>query len=65
MVLFLMRGHHVPGTTFSLGSLTLPSIIGMSFALSGLLGVTGELTIDREDGPACSRRSRSASRWAR
>jgi ABC-2 type transport system permease protein len=50
MVLFLMRGHHVPGTTFSLGSLTLPSIIGMSFAFGGMLGVTGELTIDREDG---------------
>ena len=28
LVLFLMRGHHVPGTTFSLGSLTLPSIMG-------------------------------------
>ncbi|MGD0705594.1 MAG: hypothetical protein ABSA02_37635 [Trebonia sp.] len=33
-VLFLMRGHHVPGTTFSLGSLTPPSVIGMNFAVS-------------------------------
>ena len=50
LVLFLMRGHHVPGTTFSLGSLTLPSIIGMSFAFGGLIGVTALLMTDREDG---------------
>jgi ABC-2 type transport system permease protein len=49
-VLFLMRGHHVPGTTFSLGSLTLPSVIGMSFAFGGMLGVTALLSVDREDG---------------
>jgi ABC-2 type transport system permease protein len=50
VVLFLMRGHHVPGTTFSLGSLTLPSVIGMGFAFGGLLGVVGLLAVDREDG---------------
>jgi ABC-2 type transport system permease protein len=50
LVLFLMRGHHVPGTTFSLGSLTLPGFIGMSFAMGGMLGVTGLLSTDREDG---------------
>jgi ABC-2 type transport system permease protein len=50
LTLFLMRGHHVPGTTFSLGSLTLPGFIGMSFAMGGMLGVTGLLTVDREDG---------------
>lgn len=50
LVLFLMRGNHVPGTTFSLGSLTLPSVIGMGFAFGGMLGVTGLLTVDREDG---------------
>jgi ABC-2 type transport system permease protein len=50
VVLFLMRGHRVPGTTFSLGSLTLPSGIGMGFVLGGTLGVTGLLTVDREDG---------------
>ena len=49
-VLFLMRGHRVPGTAFSLGSLTLPSVIGMGFALSGMIGVTALLTTDREDG---------------
>lgn len=50
VTLFLMRGHHVPGTTFSLGSLTLPGFIGMSFAMGGMLGVTGLITVDREDG---------------
>jgi ABC-2 type transport system permease protein len=50
MVLFLMRGHHVPGTTFSLGSLTLPSVIGVSFAFGGVLGVSALISIDREDG---------------
>jgi len=40
----------VPGTAFSLGSLTLPSVIGMGFALSGMIGVTALLTTDREDG---------------
>ena len=50
VVLFLMRGHHVPGTTFSLGSLTLPSGIGMGFVFGGALGVTALLTTDREDG---------------
>jgi ABC-2 type transport system permease protein len=50
VVLFLMRGHHVPGTTFSLGSLTLPSVIGMGFAMGGMLGVTGLIAVDREDG---------------
>jgi ABC-2 type transport system permease protein len=50
LVLFLLRGHHVPGTTFDLGSLTLPSLVGMNLAFSGVLGVTGVLSIDREDG---------------
>jgi ABC-2 type transport system permease protein len=50
VVLFLMRGHHVPGTTFSLGSLTLPSIIGMNIAVGGVSGVAALLVVDREDG---------------
>jgi ABC-2 type transport system permease protein len=50
LVLFLQRGGHVPGTTFSLGSLTLPSVIGLNFAMGGMLGVTGLLVVDREDG---------------
>ena len=50
VVLFVMRGHHVPGSTFSLGSLTLPSVIGMSFAMGGTLGVVGLIAVEREDG---------------
>jgi ABC-2 type transport system permease protein len=50
VVLFLLRGHHVPGASFSLGSVALPSVIGMSFVFSGVLGVTALLTTDREDG---------------
>jgi ABC-2 type transport system permease protein len=50
LVLFLMRGHHVPGTTFSLGSLTLPGVIGMNIAVGGITGVTALLAIEREDG---------------
>jgi ABC-2 type transport system permease protein len=50
LLLVLMRGHRVPGTTFSLGSLTLPGIIGMGFAFGGMIGVTALLAIDREDG---------------
>ena len=49
-VLFLLRGHNVPGTSFSLGSLTLPSVIGMGFAFGGMIGVTALLSVDREDG---------------
>lgn len=50
VVLFLMRGHHVPGTSFSLGSLTLASGIGMGFVFGGTLGVAAQLIADREDG---------------
>ena len=41
VVVVLMRGHRVPGSTFSLGSLTLPSVIGMGFAFGGLVSVVG------------------------
>jgi ABC-2 type transport system permease protein len=36
VALVVMRGHHVPGTTFSLGSLTLPGVIGMNIAVTGV-----------------------------
>jgi ABC-2 type transport system permease protein len=50
LVLFLMRGHQVPGTSFSLGSATLPGVIGMNIAVGGINGVTALLAVDREDG---------------
>jgi ABC-2 type transport system permease protein len=50
LVVFLLRGHHVPGTAFSLGSLALPGLVGMSFVFSGAFGVMTLISADREDG---------------
>lgn len=47
---FFMRGAHVPGTTFSLGASTLPSVLGMGLAFGGLLTVAQQLVVEREDG---------------
>ncbi|MEH1123884.1 ABC transporter permease [Micromonospora sp. CPCC 206061] len=49
-VMFFMRGSTVPGTSFSLGSRTLPSALGMSVAFGGLMTMAMSLSIDREDG---------------
>ena len=38
VALLVMRGHSVPGTAFSLGSLTLPGVIGMNIAVGGVTG---------------------------
>jgi len=48
--IFFMRDAHVPGTSFSLGSQTLPSSFGMSLAFGGLVTVAQLLITDREDG---------------
>jgi ABC-2 type transport system permease protein len=50
VVMFFMRDSTVPGTTFSLGTMTLPSTLGMLivFTATGTLAVL--LTIEREDG---------------
>jgi ABC-2 type transport system permease protein len=45
-----MRDAHVPGTTFSLGASTLPGVLGMGLALGGLLTVSQQLVVEREDG---------------
>ncbi|MGN9908233.1 ABC transporter permease [Phytohabitans sp. LJ34] len=50
VVLFFMRGATVPGTSFSLGSRTMPSALGMGIAFGGLVTMAMVLTIDREDG---------------
>jgi len=47
---FFMRNAHVPGTTFSLGASTLPGVLGMGLALGGLLTVSQQLVVEREDG---------------
>jgi ABC-2 type transport system permease protein len=47
---FFMRNAHVPGTSFSLGASTLPSILGMGLAFGGLMTVSQQLVVEREDG---------------
>ncbi|BCJ42534.1 transport permease protein [Actinoplanes ianthinogenes] len=47
---FFMRNATVPGTSFSLGARTLPSIFGMGLVLGGLMTTAQQLIMDREDG---------------
>jgi ABC-2 type transport system permease protein len=48
--IFFMRDARVPGTEFSLGASTLPSALGMGLAFGGLVAVSQQLIVDREDG---------------
>jgi ABC-2 type transport system permease protein len=50
VTVFFMRGATVPGTDFGLGASTLPGILGMNLAFTGMLGVAQLLVADREDG---------------
>jgi ABC-2 type transport system permease protein len=50
MVLFFQRNSTVEGTSQSLASVVLPSILGMYLAVSGLSGPAGVLAVEREDG---------------
>jgi ABC-2 type transport system permease protein len=50
IVMIFMRGAAVPGTNFSLGSRTLPSVLGAGIAFGGLVALMMALTIEREDG---------------
>jgi len=50
VVMIFMRGASVPGTNFSLGSRTLPSVLGMGIAFGGLVTLMMSLAIEREDG---------------
>jgi ABC-2 type transport system permease protein len=50
IVLLFMRGAKLPGTNLSLGSATVPSVLGAGLVFSGLLGMAGQLTVEREDG---------------
>ncbi|MEV0681203.1 ABC transporter permease [Actinosynnema sp. NPDC050436] len=49
-VLWFQRDSSVEGTALSLASVTLPSMVGMSVAFSGLVGPAGALSVNREDG---------------
>ncbi|MBN9740891.1 ABC transporter permease [Amycolatopsis sp. A1MSW2902] len=48
--LIFMRGAQLPGTSFSLGTATVPSVIGAGIVFNGLSAVAGALIVDREDG---------------
>lgn len=50
VVLFFMKGAAVPGTSFNLGARTLPSVLGMQVAFSGLVTLMMGLALEREDG---------------
>jgi ABC-2 type transport system permease protein len=50
VVLFFMRGASVPGMGFSLGSQTLPGVVGMSIMFGGLTTTMMSLAVEREDG---------------
>jgi ABC-2 type transport system permease protein len=50
IVMFFMRGATVPGTHFSLGTRTLPSVMGMGIVMGGLVTLMGQLIVEREDG---------------
>ena len=50
IVMFFLRGNTVPGTDFSLSAMTIPSVLGMQIAFSGLVGIMGTLVLERGDG---------------
>src|SRR5262245_50345943 len=50
VVMFFMKGAAVPGTNFSLGSRTLPSVVGMGVAFAGMVTLAMALAVERGDG---------------
>ncbi|MFY1688078.1 ABC transporter permease [Plantactinospora sp. WMMB782] len=50
LVMFFMRDATVPGTDFSLGARTLPSVLGGGLAFGALVTMMMTLTVEREDG---------------
>jgi ABC-2 type transport system permease protein len=50
VTMFFMKDAAVPGTSFSLGSRTLPSVLGMAVAFAGLTTLMMGLAVEREDG---------------
>jgi ABC-2 type transport system permease protein len=49
-VMFFMRNATVPGTEFSLGARTLPSVLGMGIVFGGMVTLAQQLLVEREDG---------------
>lgn len=50
LVLFFQRDTVVEGTTQTLASVVLPSLVGMMVAFSGMVGAAAALSVEREDG---------------
>jgi ABC-2 type transport system permease protein len=50
VVMLFMRGSTVAGTSLSLSSRTLPSVLGMGIAFGGLVTLAMVLIVEREDG---------------
>ncbi|HIW62255.1 MAG TPA: ABC transporter permease [Candidatus Stackebrandtia excrementipullorum] len=50
VVMIFLKDVMVDGASVSLGSMTLPSLLGMNIAFGGLMGVVGQLATEREDG---------------
>ncbi|MFC4533275.1 ABC transporter permease [Sphaerisporangium dianthi] len=50
IVMYLLRHNTVPGTGFSLGSQSIPGILGLNVVLNGMVALAMTLTMDREDG---------------
>jgi ABC-2 type transport system permease protein len=50
IIMFMLRHNTVPGTGFSLGSQSIPGILGMNVVLNGMMALALSLTMDREDG---------------
>jgi len=50
IVMYFLRGNTVPGTDFSLSTMTIPSVVGLQVAFGGLMGLGGTLIMEREDG---------------
>lgn len=50
VVMLFLKDNTVPGTDFSLGSQSLPGILGMNIVLNGMTMLAFVLTVEREDG---------------
>ncbi|MET8161230.1 ABC transporter permease [Sphaerisporangium sp. NPDC005289] len=50
VVMYLLRHNTVPGTGFSLGSQSIPGVLGLNVVFSGMMALAMTLTMDREDG---------------
>jgi ABC-2 type transport system permease protein len=50
VVMFALRDNTVPGTNFSLGSQSIPGLLGVNVVFTGMLGLAMALIVAREDG---------------